>query len=161
MLDDLRQGDPAAAVARYENKYPDLLIDDPPVTNNYPAAIDIALLYQALGEQEKANRLLERSLAFLNSLPPGEFSHYSIFRARIHAMRGEKEEALAALRAAIDDGWTFQWWFHLKQDPAFDPVRNDPRFQAMVEEMSATMARQLAKVRQLEVSGEIALPPGS
>jgi hypothetical protein len=31
----------------------------------------------------------------------------------------------------------------------------------MVEEMNAAMARQLARVRQLEAAGEIALPPGS
>jgi tetratricopeptide (TPR) repeat protein len=90
------------------------------VADNYSAAIDVAMLFQALGEHERANRLFERSLALMRSLPSDYVKEYGIFKARIHAMRGEEEEALAALREAINSGWTFQWWFHLKQDPAFD-----------------------------------------
>jgi len=159
LLDDLRRGRPEAALARYETKYPDLLTDDPQVAGNYSAAIDVAMLFQALREHRKANRLLERSLAFLDSLPRGDRRSSGIFRARIHALRGEGEAAVAAIRGAIDTGWTFQWWFYLLHDPAFDTLRADPRFQTMTDEMAERARRELVRVRELEESGNIALPP--
>jgi TolB-like protein/Tfp pilus assembly protein PilF len=160
LLDDLRRGEPAAAVARYQAQYPDLLTDDPQVSFNYPAAIDVAMLNQALGLPEKADRLLDRSLEYIATLPAADISEYGVFKARIHAMRGETETALTALREAIDAGWTFHWWFHLYRDPAFDSLRDHPRFQSMVTEMADRARRDLARVREREAAGDIVLPPG-
>jgi tetratricopeptide (TPR) repeat protein len=161
LLDDLRRGEPGAALKRYEQVYPGLLTDDPEVTGNYSAAIDLAMLLEVLGEPQKAERLLDRSLAYLSTLPDRRLKEFGIFKARIHAMRDQQEEAFAAMRQAIDAGWTFQWWFHLKQDPAFDSLRDNARFRSLVNEMDAEMARQLEEVRRLEASGEITLPPGT
>src|SRR5262249_48252914 len=48
-------------------------------------------------------------------------------KASILAELGQKGEALAALEEAAAKG---DWWlFSIKYDPAFDPLRGDPRFQ--------------------------------
>jgi TolB-like protein/Tfp pilus assembly protein PilF len=52
-------------------------------------------------------------------------------RASILSELGRKEEAFASLDEAVALG---DWWlFSIKYDPAFDPMRSDPRFQALVK----------------------------
>jgi len=161
LLHDLRRGDLETAMARYQGRYPELLAEDPRVADLYPVATDVAMLLQAMGQPERAERLLDRSLAFLATMAAGELGEFGVFLARIHALRGDAGEAIAALRRTIDAGWRRHWWFYLKIDPAFDALRKDARFRSIVEEMETEMARQLAEVRELEASGEIVLPPSA
>ena len=52
-------------------------------------------------------------------------------RASILAELGEHEEAIASLNLAAEEG---DWWlFSIKYDPAFDPLRDDPRFHALLK----------------------------
>jgi TolB-like protein/Tfp pilus assembly protein PilF len=56
-------------------------------------------------------------------------------RASILAELGQKEEALATLEQGATKG---EWWlFSIKYDPAFDPLRGDPRFQALLKKFEA------------------------
>lgn len=155
---DIRDGRADAARARYENKYPALLKDDPQVTNDLPAAVDIALVLGLLGENELASLLLERSLERFHAAHAGNYLEYGLQLTRLHALQGDSERALDALRKSIDANWYFQWWYFMDQDPALDSIRDDPRFQAMKDEMATDMARQLENVRKLEAGGEIVLP---
>jgi len=161
LMYDLHKGDLNAALARYQDRYPDLLVDDPAVTDNYQVAIDVAMMFQAMGQPERAGRLFDRSLEILLARPVGEIGEFGDSLARIYALRGEREKALSTLRQAVDTGWRFHWWFYLKLDPAFDSIRDDPRFQALIGELSTEMAGMLEKVRRLEASGEIILPPSA
>ena len=70
-------------------------------------------------------------------------------------MQGKTEKALAALRQAIDDKWRVYWWFYLEHDPVLASIRDEPEFQAMLEEIKVDMAAQLQRVRAMEASGEI------
>jgi len=51
------------------------------------------------------------------------------------------------MEKAIDRGadWT---WFMSKVDPAWDPVRNDPRYLDMAAHMQALLDEQREKMRQ-------------
>jgi hypothetical protein len=51
------------------------------------------------------------------------------------ARRGDVDAVVAALRAAVARG--FDRFGDLEQDPTFDPIRNDPRFRAVVAEVAA------------------------
>ena len=70
-------------------------------------------------------------------------------------MRGEKQKALSALRQAIDEGWRGFWWYFLKYDPILESLHDEPEFQAMVAEIEADMAQQLANLREMERNGEL------
>ena len=78
---------------------------------------------------------------------------------RIYALHGDKQKALSTLRLAIDEGWRSSWWYYLKYDPTLESLHNEPEFQAMVAEIEADMAAQLARVREMERGGELATIP--
>ncbi len=73
----------------------------------------------------------------------------------IYALQGEKQKALSALREAIDEGWRGNWWYLLKHDPNLASLHDEPEYQAMVAEIEADMAEQLARVREMERNGEL------
>ena len=74
---------------------------------------------------------------------------------QIYAVQGDKQKALSALRRAIDEGWRGYWWYYLKYDPTLESLHDEPEFQAMVKEIEADMADQLARVREMERNGEL------
>ena len=55
-------------------------------------------------------------------------------RASLLAELGEKEEAISSLTLAAERG--DYWLFSIKYDPAFDGLRGDPRFQALVKKFN-------------------------
>ncbi|MEE8166213.1 MAG: hypothetical protein V3T64_11630, partial [Myxococcota bacterium] len=106
------------------------------------------------GEQERADLLLNRSFQCIQTLPRLSWTGYGIADVEIYALRGDNQKALSALRKAIDEGWRGLWWYFLKQDPTLESLHDEPEYQAMVAEIQADMAVQLAHVREMERGGE-------
>jgi tetratricopeptide (TPR) repeat protein len=158
---ELREGRPAEARALFERFWPDLLSDDDPIIDrdNHGIAIDLALVLIRTGERERADLLLDRSLEFIQTIPRLGPRGYGIDDVQIYALRGDKQKALSALRRAIDENWRELWWYSLKRDPSLESLHDEPAFQAMVAEIEADMAAQLAHVREMEKNGELALNP--
>ena len=119
----------------------------------YGAAIDVALILRATGEHDRADLLLERSLAFLERTEWRGDGRFLISIVQAYALQGQTANALAALREAIDLGWRSQWWYFLERDLNLDSIRDEPEFQAMVSEIRTDMAEQLARVREWEANG--------
>jgi tetratricopeptide (TPR) repeat protein len=158
-----RAGRYAEARALYEESHPELLSENDPRVDdrNYWVAIDLASVLSRTGEQERADLLLNRSFQHIQSIPRLGAEGYGINDVKIYALQGEKRKALSALRQAIDEGWRTLWWYYLKQDPTLESLHDEPEFQAMVAEIEADMAAQLARVREMERSGELTLIPRS
>jgi TolB-like protein/Tfp pilus assembly protein PilF len=154
---ELRAGRYSEARALYEKSHPELLNEGDPMVDgsNWGAAIDLALVLSRTGEQERADLLLDRSLQYIQTLPRLGFEGYGIADVRIYALRGDKQKALSALRQTIDEGWREYWWYFLKYDPTLESLHDEPEFQAMVAEIEADMAAQLARVREMERNGEL------
>ena len=151
------------ALAIYSKHQPQLLLDVEPVIdlNNYRAAIDLSLVLQMMGDQERASMLLERSAAFIRGQPRlGMWGGYWISDVQILALQGQKAEALAALRLAADEGWRSLWWYFLQYDPNLESIRSEPVFQAVLAEIKADMSAQMQRIREMEQSGEIEAVPG-
>ncbi len=129
---------------------------DPTVDgSNWGAAIGLALVFSRTGEQEHADLLLNRSFQHIQTLPRLSLYGYGIADVRIYALRGDKQKALSALRQAIDEGWRDSWWYFLKLDSILESLHDEPEYQAMVAEIEADMAEQLARVREMERNGEL------
>jgi tetratricopeptide (TPR) repeat protein len=144
---DLRKGDYAAARARYETASPDLLASDVRVgVSNYYSAISLALVLQKMGDHEAAQMLLDRAEQTIRTLPRlGPAGHW-IADVLIHALRGDKERALAALREAEQAGWRFGWRYYRDIDPSLASIRDDPEFKAVFSDIERDMARQRAEL---------------
>jgi hypothetical protein len=145
------------ARAVYEKNHPELLGADAPNVNfvNYQAAIAVALVLTKTGEQELADLLLELVFERIQTIPRLGQIGYGVADVKIYALRGEKQKALSTLRQAIDEGWRAFWWYFLKHDPTLESLHGEPEFQAMVAEIEADMAAQLARVREMERNGEL------
>jgi TolB-like protein/Tfp pilus assembly protein PilF len=97
-------------------KYP----DDP------LSQICLAVVYEKLGRHKDAEAQLSKVQASRGDAAAVEY-------AEVYAQRGDIPKALEWLEAAMrlhDPGLAF-----LKVDPDLDPIRNEPRFQAVVREL--------------------------
>jgi hypothetical protein len=98
-----------------------------------------------MGNTDRANLLLEARERPLRSMPRLGFSGYSIADAQIHALRGDKGQALAALREAATTGWRGPAWRYYRDvDPNIDSIRDEPEFKAVFADIERDMARQRA-----------------
>ena len=163
---DLALGRLSEARHRYATAFPELVRNDQPKIDheNNGAAIDFAYLLMSSSEPEAAERLLSELLHFVQTRHrPAWFADrtwygYWLAIVRIYAMQGKTDRALTALKEALDEVWHPYWWYYLEQDPSLDSIRNEPEFQAMLADVKAKMAEQLANVRAMEASGELTLP---
>jgi hypothetical protein len=114
---------------------------------NYEAAIDVALVLQSLEILERAEALLDGGEQAIRSLPRLGWSGYGISDVRIHALRGDKAKALAALREAEKAGWRGPFWRYYRDfDPNLASIRNEPEFKAVFADIERDMARQRAEL---------------
>ncbi len=138
------------AIDTYRQGYPELFDTHTPLVlepTNYHAAIDLAPVLIEVGDDERANELLDQSLAFVRDWPRmGGYGHL-ISDVEIYAIKGDTQTALDALRSAIDDGWRATWWLRLERNSNLAGLRDEPEFQRMLGDLRADMAEQLEKVR--------------
>jgi hypothetical protein len=85
-------------------------------------------------------------------MPEQNFNQFSL--AAIEAARRDAEAALDWMEAAYDQGYRFT--IGLDVDPAFDSVRDHPRWQAIVTRMAEDVAVMRANVQREE--GESGVP---
>lgn len=154
---DLSAGRYEAARARYARAFRELAEPEVPGVDiyNYRAAVDFALVLMLLGEQQRADDLLEGSLNVIRAMPRLGVSGYDICDVRIYALQRRPEEALGALRGAIDEGWRLWTWFYLDHDPNLESIRNEPEFQRLYADVKADLASQARHVQELRASGEL------
>lgn len=154
---DLDAGHPEIAVSRFEEAIPALADAQDPVVdiNNYGAAINLAYLLQAMGQTERANRLLERALEVTRTMPRMGPNGYGSADVKIFALQGQKERALAALRLAVDEGWLLIFGL----DRELESLHDAPEYQAIVAEIDARLTAQRERALQMDANGELAPLP--
>ena len=77
--------------------------------------------------------------------------------AQALALLGETEAAISKLQALVDKGWRVLWHWQLVMNPNFNSIRDEPEFQAIVQEIEEDMARQRIRLQAMIDAGEI--PP--
>jgi tetratricopeptide (TPR) repeat protein len=105
-------------------------------------AVKLAYIEQREGHDEKALELLNATLLAIRDLPRVGTFGFGIRDVQIYALLGRTEDALAAFRDAIDQGYRgsiiFDGW-PLEIDPYLDSIRQDPRFVLMTDELEGYM----------------------
>ena len=97
---------------------------------------------RASGDPLGAQQAFERALARLNRRRAAGESSYQLYRemAAIHALQGNRAEAIASLESAADAGMhTYASWD--LDDPMFASLRNDPAVRRIVERMRESTRR--------------------
>jgi tetratricopeptide (TPR) repeat protein len=126
--------DSAASRAAFEAARAELqaLVDADPTEPRYRSALGLALA--GLGRNEEAIREGEEGLRLM---PPEKEAWRGAWRvadlARIEAMAGREDEAIERLRYLLSVPSDFSVWL-LRLDPAWDPLRGNPEFMALVGE---------------------------
>jgi hypothetical protein len=108
------------------------------------------LLLQKSGNEARARQLLDGAMKAIERSPRlGDFG-VGLADVQIHALRGERDKALSALRQAGAAGWrgtsrfTWGWKYYRDFDPSLASIRNEPEFKAVFADIERDMARQRA-----------------
>jgi tetratricopeptide (TPR) repeat protein len=122
------------------------VFDDPPAVNDFTtwAVRNAGQALLALGERERAEKMLEAGLEYIERRRKLQASGYiaGIEDAQYLLILGRTEEGLARLQEAVDDGW--RYYSFLLNEAVFDPYRDDPRFQEAYRTVEEDLAEQLA-----------------
>ena len=146
---DLQKGDTRSARERYASAFPELINSAGPRVDsgNYVAAIDFALVSQRAGEIDRATALLDGSERAIRPMPRLGEDGYALADVQIHALRGDRAKALAALRQAERAGWRgWLWRYYRDVDPNLASIRDEPEFKAVFADIERDMARQRAEL---------------
>jgi TolB-like protein/Tfp pilus assembly protein PilF len=142
----LKHGRYDAALTRYEKAFPEFFAHGAPRIDgsNYQVAVDLALVHQRRGDSDRAAILLDGAARFIRTIPRLGANGYWLADVQIHALRGQKAEALAALREAEQAGWRGWWRYYRDFDPNLASIRNEPEFKAVFADIERDMAQQRA-----------------
>ena len=145
---DLEHGGGDAVLARYRRAYPELFVQGVPHVDmlNYGVAVDLALVLQRRDEKARFSALLDAVALTIGKLPRLGRSGYGITDVQVHALRGEKREALVALREAEKAGYRGDWRYYRDFDANLAAIRDEPEFKAVFADIERDMARQRAEL---------------
>jgi hypothetical protein len=123
-------------------------------------AVPLAHLLQANGQRAESEKLLDETLAWVNSKrdPRPEDAlgwPYRRVRADALALQGHRDAAVAALAEAFRLGEREDWWYTIERDPLWESMRSDPRFQTIAAEARALAASQRALLEEMRRKGEV------
>jgi len=145
---DLEAGNYDAILER-EAKFEPGLFEDPPQVNfgNVEGALRVGAALAGRGDHPRAERMLGKCEEFLQGLDEGtRRARFPDLLGNVYLHQGRNDEALTEWRIAFENGWRHDSWVKFTWAPwpmvTFDPVRDDPRFRALLDDTSADLDRQ-------------------
>ena len=119
--------------------------------------VNLAYIHLKSGDLRRGNEILTAALPVVQSLPRLGLSGQGIRDVQILALLDRKEEALQALREAVDGGFRssiiFNTWL-LEIDPFLESIRDDSRFRAISIELDTLNAEMYQRLLDTEKSGD-------
>jgi TolB-like protein/Tfp pilus assembly protein PilF len=145
------------ALELYRDIYPELFLDTPNVNrSNLQAGVDLVLLLQRVGEPTDALTVADSTFPIFENIPRVAPRGRSLMEAELHALLGNRDNAINALAASVDAGW----YMYVRPDnPNFASIANDPEYLRLMGVIQARVDAELAKVRYMEENGQLARTP--
>ena len=140
---EMRDGRPAEALAAYRIAWHDVQ-EHPRIAAHQRissrAQAGLASAYATLGERDRALGLLAKALGLAeeSQLPKHSAAGASLAELFVSigaacVRTGQSERALEMLGRAVRSGWGDAAWLEL--DPEFGPLRREPQFVALIDEI--------------------------
>lgn len=142
------------ALAWYRRLTPELFEAQPQVrADNIVKAADLGLLLQRAGQSEQAQAMLKSVVSFYDDNYARGAANYPLGIAKVDALAllGRNDEALAALRQLIDDGWRLLWRWSTVFNPNHASLHDDPDYESMLVEIEQDLARQVEAFSGMEL----------
>ena len=153
---DTAEGRPQDAIERYQDIA--TIFDGNKSIFNFSYGIGAIKAYQALGEQKKANVLIDQLIAALDADPSKTYQDSAIHEASIYALAGQLETAIATLEEWVIQGGATSL-LQQKIRLGLDVLEDDPRYQEILQTVNTRLAEQKANIARWEASGEMPLLP--
>jgi TolB-like protein/DNA-binding winged helix-turn-helix (wHTH) protein len=130
---------------------------EPVVVHSDDNCVELAAFMQAAGERDRAARLLRAELSAMDHElrdQPGGDSWAFPTRPEALALLGDTEGAIKALQHVFAST-SAEWWYWLQLDSAYDGIRHDPRFEAILTQTRTHAAEERAKLELLRAQGVV------
>jgi TolB-like protein/TPR repeat protein len=149
---DTVDGRPADAIERYRDFAAEF--NGRKTNANFYYGIAAIKAYQALGEQEKAQTLIDELLSIIEANPSVTYHDSAIQDASIYALSGQEETAIAILEEWVNRGGATSL---LQQDirHGLGVLADDPRYQSILRTVNNRLSEQKANLARWEASGEM------
>jgi TolB-like protein/Tfp pilus assembly protein PilF len=154
---DTEEGRPDDAIERYKGYAAEF--DGRKSNVNFYYGIAAIKAYQALGEQEKAQALIDELISIIDANPSVTYHDSAIHDASIYALSGQEETAIAILEEWVSRGGATS----LLQQEIRQPLgmlTDDPRYQSILRIVNNRLNEQKANLARWEASGEMLPMPG-
>ena len=104
------------------------------------------------GDKELGAELLRQTTIFLDETLPAAMEHAGAWNPEIcYLTSGDTEKALDSIEMQLDHGHLY-WRDLIFRMPMYDQIRDEPRFQAVVEERERRIAIQREAVAQMDAA---------
>jgi tetratricopeptide (TPR) repeat protein len=137
---DLKLGQADQALQRYRESSPRLFDPQGPTVtkSNLQKAVDLHPVLMRNGESELAAELLRQAMEVIRYRPRLSTGGYGWADVEVHALRGNTELALQAMRKAIDEGLRVGW-YGLAGNLNMQSLWNEDEFISMLGEIERDM----------------------
>jgi Tfp pilus assembly protein PilF len=145
----LQHDDARTPLELYRSAWPELRMDENIkwAPGTYLFSIQIAPVLKRNSETKQAEILLGNFEHAIRGVARTSNFGYGIADVAIHAVRGNRNGALAALKEARLAGWRGPFWRYYRDfDPTLDSIRDEPEFKVIFADIERDMARQRAEL---------------
>ena len=104
-------------------------------------------------QADLADDLLRLAMDVIRNLPRRSTGGYAWADVEVLALQGRNEEALSAMRNAIDEGLRVGWW-ELQKSLNLQSLWDEPGFKAMLAELEADMIARRESIKADSLPGE-------